>query len=50
MDNEEIKPELTTEQKTQRVVSGAMDVLVLVQAVLVAKKFVTIGLTKIRTH
>ncbi len=50
MDNEEIKPETTTEQKVQRSVTTAMDVLVLVQAVLVAKKFVTFGLTKIRTH
>lgn len=48
MEIEEIKPELTTEQKTQRAVTGAMDVLVLVQAVLVAKKVVTFGLTKIR--
>jgi len=48
MEDEEITTELTTEQKTQRAVSGAMDVLVLVQAVLVAKKLVTFGLNKIR--
>jgi hypothetical protein len=44
MDTEETKPELTTEQKVQKGVTGAMDVLVLVNAVLIAKKLTVAGL------
>lgn len=48
MEDQEVKPETTTEQKIQRGVTGAMDVLVLVQAALVAKKLVGAVATKIR--
>jgi hypothetical protein len=51
MDNEiEVKPESTTEQKVQKTVTVGMDLLVLAQAVLTARKYVIMGLTKFRTR
>lgn len=50
MANEENKPEPTTEQKIQRVVSNAADVLVLVQAALVVKKFAVAGLNAFKNR
>lgn len=46
----EVKTPVTTEQKVQTGVTIGMDLLVLTQAVLTARKYLVMGLTKFRTR
>lgn len=51
MDTEiEVKTPSTTELKVQKGVTVGMDLLVLAQAVLTARKYLVMGLTKFRTR
>jgi len=48
-ETEETTPS-TTELKVQKGVTVGMDLLVMAQAILTARKYVLIGLSKFRTH